>query len=315
MTAISNSLHSNSLSIYLPQQRSIPPTKKEAQEIFWGLGDSFWMQIIDGKFHQHGPMVFDEGLHNPDKKEPGFFASLKSGCELASEHLTEGLSVHFYKELHKKLCAHFNGNENNVLMSNAETGIFRNDSVSFTYTDLLSPDSITSELWTKYKCREKFLALNKYIMQFSNQFQIPTIAWISAWEDTGIKIEYRCTSSHDHERIIQFLFNDYRQKIDLLNMKLDETTSTSEIDTLVSDKVEAIADLFQKLEWLHPFPDGQGRTDLVLQAKLLSEEGLSPAILQNPYVSTYLPLPEWKAHLLEGIKKWKEEKGRVQVAL
>jgi hypothetical protein len=73
------------------QFNQILPTKEKSQQIFWGLGDNFWKQMIDGKFHQFGPMVFDEGLHK-GPKEPGFFASLKEGCTFASEHLTEKLT-------------------------------------------------------------------------------------------------------------------------------------------------------------------------------------------------------------------------------
>ena len=72
--------------------------------------------------------------------------------------------------------------------------------------------------------------------------------------------------------------------------------------------MEAIADLFQLLEWLHPFDDGQGRTGLVLQAMLLSQEGSNPAILYDPYTSTWSLFPEWREDLAKGIELWKANK-------
>lgn len=310
------------------------PTKEEAKNVFFGLGEEYWKQMIDGKFHKYGKEVFDKGLHNPNKKEPGFLSSLQSGCQFAADHLTEDLSVDFYKSLHKTLCAHFEGEKNNVLTDNTGIGKFRdNDGVGTYFTlllfDFINADDISAdkkleferaltqgdhltiaklseEVWDK--CKEKCKKINASIMTFSNQFQIPTMAWISAWPDAGIKIEYRCTSSQDHERIVQYLFDDYKKKICELNSKLNGAFLESEINHLMSAKVGVIADLFQKLEWLHPFRDGQGRTDLVLQAKLLSEEGLNPAILEDPYFSTCSLHEEWKEYLIQGMQQWKKEK-------
>lgn len=67
-----------------------------------------------------------------------------------------------------------------------------------------------------------------------------------------------------------------------------------------------VAHLFQMLEWLHPAQDGQGRTELVVRARLLCEVGENPAILNEPYVSTYSQLSEWLENVLIGIEEWKD---------
>ena len=77
------------------------------------------------------------------------------------------------------------------------------------------------------------------------------------------------------------------------------------------DKITAIARLFQILEWRHPFPDGQGRTDLTLLRKILTEHGFNPAILEYPYVSTFSTLEGWVKYLKEGMEKWQVEFARV----
>jgi hypothetical protein len=61
------------------------------------------------------------------------------------------------------------------------------------------------------------------------------------------------------------------------------------------------------LDWLHPFQDGQGRTDLVLLSKLLVAEGFTPAILDDPYMSTISLLTDWASYLKRGMKRWEEE--------
>lgn len=47
-------------------------------------------------------------------------------------------------------------------------------------------------------------------------------------------------------------------------------------------------------------------TALVLLNKLLTEQGLTPAILDEPYVSSWSPLADWKTYLEEGMAKWQE---------
>lgn len=67
-----------------------------------------------------------------------------------------------------------------------------------------------------------------------------------------------------------------------------------------------IAELYQNLEWLHPFFDGQGRTDLVLLSKLLTENGFNPSILFYPYFSTFEPLDKWVDYLKNGMRAWRD---------
>ena len=110
---------------------------------------------------------------------------------------------------------------------------------------------------------------------------------------TFFKTEDSC--EEQLERIIDTLFERF-------NAQIAEPHTQEE-------KIVLIADLFQKLEFLHPFPDGCGRTDLILLAKLLSEHGAHPAILDKPYTSTFCPLLPWVEYLKEGMSKWELEAG------
>jgi hypothetical protein len=351
----------------------------QARDVFWGLGEDFWKQIIDGEFHEFGPLVFDEGLHGGDK-EPGFFESLKSGCNFASEHLKEKLSIDFYKQLHKKLCAHFKGKETNTEMDAKEIGMFRSDSTGckpsiknafgnetmehYFYSEIykfsISPNlnlsveeknkryrniidewlfeaefnssgitrwladwkskldgdkNISETISQKYQksfewvkewraCWEsKCVELNKYMQAISTELDIKQFVSVSIYTDV-IKVNYLIDYPFLLEKIVKIFFDDYNNKIDGINKRIASCDNQDIIKIAVEEKIGVIADLFQRLEWLHPFKDGQGRTDLVLQAKLLSEEGAHPAILMKPYTSTTALLPEWQKYLIQGMKLW-----------
>lgn len=74
-----------------------------------------------------------------------------------------------------------------------------------------------------------------------------------------------------------------------------------------SKKITDIAKMFQKLEFVHPFPNGQGRTDILLLQLLLSLYGYIPAILTRPYLSSTAPLEIWIDALEEGMRTWARE--------
>jgi hypothetical protein len=78
------------------------------------------------------------------------------------------------------------------------------------------------------------------------------------------------------------------------------------------DKIIAIARLFQIVEWRHPFPDGQTRTDFILLNKLLCQHGFNPAILKYPFASSFSTLEGWVDYLKEGMEKWQVAFARVQ---
>lgn len=317
---------------------------EKAKKTYWGLGDRFWMQIIDGKFHVHGAMVFDEALHKGDK-EPGFFASLQEGCRFASEHLGEKPTIHFYKELHKKLCSHFKGEETATLMSAKKTGVFRTDfaRIGLSLKNAFSKDATIhytnvtgyenedilkalkeinpikhERICNEYSASKKWVReweekwemnaneLDNYVSEICNNLNISKFATILISSERFI-VNYEILDPKEHEEIVQLFFDKYNQKIEELNNKLKNAGSETEIQKIMDEKLEAIANLYQMLDWQHPFIDGQGRTDLVLLSKLLTEEGFNPAILDEPYFSSWSSLKDWKAYLIQGMQRWQEE--------
>ncbi len=94
------------------------------------------------------------------------------------------------------------------------------------------------------------------------------------------------------EKIVIQLFNDYYESLEENNQE---------------NNLRCICCLFQKLEWLHPFYDGQGRTDLLLLSKLLLENNFTLCILEEPYYSSCNTLDSWVEYLKEGMEKWRLE--------
>ncbi len=316
--------------------------KQTPYEVFWGLGDNWWKQFIDGKYHQYGPRVFDTGAHQ-GPVEPGFYDSLRSACLYASEHLDpqEKLTIPFYRQIHRLACAHFNGKATSTEMTAKWAGHFR----PAKYCQMMR-DKFYFELpGVDYIEMRKKLVLYRQIDIFmSKQVDIPaeTIA-SNCLEQLGITIgeAFECMDHNvqlreeEQAKIVQ-INQTIEQKIgkvatvtsDRYKMRIDYHLKASEVKSHLKkvfdqfneemsravseeEKIRAIANLFQLLEWMHPFHDGQGRTDLILLATLLSAHGLNPPILESPYVSTFCLFDEWVIYLTRGMEAWRQEQSRL----
>lgn len=116
------------------------------------------------------------------------------------------------------------------------------------------------------------------------------------------------------------MLNIYRQSmhdLGLRTLKLLEVPDANEqkiIEEYRKEALKNIATLFSELEWLHPWIDGQGRSDIVLCNFLLAQEGLNPAILDNPYYSSFNTIPDWATYLKQGIAQWKNEYQKINAA-
>lgn len=154
--------------------------------------------------------------------------------------------------------------------------------------------------------------VNKQIHAIAKKFGLPmTLASVKLNEfgaTVEVCVNYNYEDPQEIKIIIKKFINDYNKKIQNLNPEIG-LRSPEENELALTH----IAELFQNLEWLHPFFDGQGRTDLVLLAKLLTENGFNPCILYSPYFSTFEPLDDWIAYLKEGIENWKIEFNKVSL--
>jgi hypothetical protein len=70
-------------------------------------------------------------------------------------------------------------------------------------------------------------------------------------------------------------------------------------------KLLAIAILIQDLERLHPFRNANGRTNILLMNKLLTEYGFHPAILDDPNAAPFVTQMGWLACIQKGLLRWR----------
>ncbi len=361
------------LPIALPvpaHQWGFPVSKETARQIFCRLGEDWWKQIYDGKYHQFGKLVFDEGLHREQHgrsgayTEPGYLASAKKAFDFALEHLCEKPSVEFYCKLHQLACSHFKGKENGTEIQSEDTGIFRsriskgvysgypikvllqfykrttlNEELilkihDYAYMKAYERDKITELSETKYAeyldynnrkpgsviltrrdvaeldttFQQKVGQLKEYVNALRQDSRLGK-AYPRVTLKADINLGFDYAEPHDNfsfEEVIPQLFAEFNLSISEIDAKLLDPNEKVNHEDLIEKKLILIADLYQKLEWFHPFPDGQGRTDVIDLGKLLAENGFNPPILDDPYASTYSTLSDWVAYLKEGMQKWRK---------
>ena len=121
------------------------------------------------------------------------------------------------------------------------------------------------------------------------------------------------------EQLTNKLILEFHQNLRLLR---EETTKRIQaidpmlpglqgIESIKSDyqerAIRLIAQLYAELEWIHPWHDGQGRTDLIsLNGLLCQEAGLHPCILEYPYFSSSNSVDAWVDYLKAGLQEFKK---------
>jgi hypothetical protein len=364
-----------------PAPPSSSPIYNEAYRTYWALGDHCWKQQgIDGKDHRHGKWVYDQGLHAPTKKEPGYWEMVSN-----PNVLTQDLKVDLYQGIQKIACRHFDIRSRDQAGKEAIGQFFADrdprsgggKAARAAKTDLFCHTPETNEKRTKllrqyrpfdsvrpltttrsfskeeqeshfkqefsrfkkahpgwyeedepveffiedYKIATEWLnecgtetnrkmdSLNAYVSKKSKDLGLshpvavfdhdPDPRFHSAsMESYRVEIRYKCTQE-ELVPIVTRLFNEYNKKM---------STATTR-----DEKLYHIADLFQMLEWIHAFADGQGRTDWLVLNKELCRHGFTPAIFENPYVSSWCSLEEWIYYLEDGMKRWQMEKEKLAV--
>ncbi len=323
---------------------------------FRGLGENWWMQIIDGADHKTGPLVFDLD------EEPGYLAGIKKGFDFVSSHLEEPLSAKLYKEIHQasvcpstveKMAAGERGAgkfmpahgskafpsflffEDLKTHEEIEKEIAHFELAKEIYSArlfmtpnlihlarALIPNSTDDEIrYEIYKAKvwlverqddlnARVTIMNEYIAAKSRHLGLdkPLCKFFFYETDDNDNIlksqeefpeklylssGYYKASEETVENIVKKFFEDYER-----NMKNAKSPE---------EKLRRIAELYQNLNWLHPFCDGQGRTTLLLLGKELCRHGFNPAILNSPYICNYCLLDNWVSYLREGMIEWQKE--------
>ncbi len=308
------------------------------KKVFWGLGLNYWKQIIDQDCHKYGKDVFDTGLHAGDI-EPGFLEGIKKASMVAAKYLGQITTVEIYQEIHKAACEHLLRNQDlgslhkrtisadfdllhydNYLgfwLSATRPGRYVKNFAQDGFKNvnpLIAQAALNKNLIGKIKAEipakmaeweQQVKDLEAEVAALAQELGLASFMTFE-WEDKhkdNIIIYYYPLSKEKTEKAVVYLFDRFNQKAAQIQEELKQTGEKGPYETSIR---QAIAELFQHLEWFHPYLDGQGRTDLILLAKLLTDYGLHPAILIRPYDSSVYPFAKWDKLLIQGLKLWEQ---------
>lgn len=327
------------------RQNKIIPSQEEAYQTFWGLKKGWWKQIIDGVHHQFGPEVYDKGLHG-GHIEPGYLKSIKKACKDISQHFEDSITFDQYKNIHHISCSHFKGKKNDTLMEADQIDRFRNDITTMRCAipnfkewkeahdimimnenaKFITDPNIKSLLKNALpEAMNKMKKLESEQLEMQNKIEDllkkmgekynlqPKNHSTCGKGADCFSITYKCKDEELLANTTSKIFDTYNKSMQQLRI---QTLKSLKVPGVSHDQVkkeyqqkakENIATLFAELEWLHPWIDGQGRSDLVLLNYLLTQEGLNPAILEEPYFSSSASIEEWIIYLEKGLERWKRD--------
>jgi Leucine-rich repeat (LRR) protein len=266
-------------------------TKDRFQKTYWGLGENKWKEGIDGADHRFGPNVYDLGLHETAVAEPGFLNGIEKAFQFLNENFNRKIDAKFYLDLHKVACGHFAGDANNTLMGQEKVGVFRDKD------DILGAPFSEDNLMTPRAIDEFYKLNDELTLRFGASFRVGDLILPSNTPQSMLMC-YQKLSKKQVEIIFNYFLTNFYDDIG----RADAPDS----------KIKAIAKFIQRLEWLHPFRDGCGRTNSALLNYLLTVYGFNPVLLEDPYISSYNGLNEFTSQLITGIFDWQKESRSIQ---
>lgn len=237
------------------------------------LRDYKWLECIDECHRRFGETVYDEGLHGK-QIEPGYMNSMRNVFSFLDLRLHWDLTPDLYLKIHAIACAHFKnpGSSSFTHCSADQVGQFR-DSHNIIHWNTD---------WMTETCLAEFTSLD-----------------LGEYDSTAKTLNYKVFSSLEIRARLKDFIDQYKEGI-----KASGTDA--------KQKLRVIAQLFQRMEWLHPPVDGCGRTDTAILNFLLVQNGFHPVLLGIPYFSSVVGLDRWVEHLDAGLFQWEETKRRLE---
>lgn len=217
-----------------------------------------WRNVIEVQNVGYGHMVFDKGLHN-GPVEKGFYDGVLRGIEYLKQTFYDSLSVKLYKKFHKRVCRNMKKG-GFTLIDGKDAGNFRDVTNSMIWS--MGP-------YSKYiNSQDAFDRLNKLFHETGLGKVEKRILGCDAGDECApmrYQIAYTKFSKKVVKKLVKRAFARYERKLKKANKKKDN-----------DKKLKAIALLFKRLEMIHPFIDGNGRTNILILQRELLRNGFPP---------------------------------------
>ncbi len=285
--------------------------KRRMKATYLGLDpEHSWQEIIDGDHHEHGAQTFDEGLHAPPAEEyaeygfdsaeamkeshsePGYLESAKNARAQVANSLGERMDSAFLAGIHSTATRH-RRTDPNFRPGYRDTGD-RGVNVSYNADPDYAPgapkqalaevDPEVAKPFTVPEDAEHLFGQNDEL----DYHRAPT----ATGDEDNLGIWFKPKSKKAVKRHADKIFSDYYSGLK------DKNTER--------EKLVHIAATHRRLENLHPFRDGNSRTNRLLLHKMLVENRMTPAILGNPLQVHLQSNEEWADTLHAGMGKWRE---------
>lgn len=279
--------------------------------VFFGLGDEKWREHVDRVDQPHGRLVYDECLHggNGGCNEPGYMANCESAWKFVADNLGRTTTSKAYLRVHELACRHFGAN-GDTHMPAERAGMFR--------------DLGDEQIWIHAFGQR---AASAAAIEFARDFEVNGRKIVEILpKETGPKLKaqgYENTSFG----IAVMPAADVRAGLDwILRAWYDDiaalpplVSSQGEADKAPlqlgpqdrAQRIRICSQLLQRLDYLHPVPDGCGRVNIVIVNKHLTECGLHPMLMQDPNAAVGLDETELVEQVTRGLDRWAEQRAQL----
>lgn len=275
-------------------QQNVDFVKKELLKEFNSIGEeSKWKLVMDGQFHEYdNPDLFDTGCDSQNNKvrniiEPGYKDAMLSALDytFSEECMNKKFDADLYLSIHEKACSNvFKNNYSDSKLSvdfrKAGEGVyFGLDEANFSIKGIEQHINKKNSSW---KSDKLFVPKDYKATGYDSILGTLTPYAISSQER-----KYYAPGANKDDSIkkaVNLIFEEYYDKLQELDKNGYVDGSFLPEDASLEDKkLEIIIRICQNLDQLHAWEDGNIRTiTFLVMQRMLIENGLTPAIFENP---------------------------------
>jgi hypothetical protein len=262
-----------------PEKMNLRYGLESAKKKFNALQADIWKQYIDLAHQKHDKLVYDTAAHRGGKekdKEKGYIANMEAAHAYAGQHIGEKLDADSYDEIHARAMKH-------------SKHVLKEGGAHSYYVNRLTANMANAKLHAELK-----------------EHKLVTIE-----PDPENDQLMRCVFTYGNgdpvllKKTLNAIFTEFYTAIDQIKDPEESAAQSSEermgvIKANDTQRIQLIAVLHKKLEYLHPYSDGNTRTNLVILNKVLSEYGFYPVIFSNPNDSYHKTNEEWAKEIEAG---------------